>query len=556
LQNRDHGGCVAICASFLLRDFLAMTTRHRSRRVASARIAFAARAITERLEERRLFATQVVYSFDTVASLGETLADGGTLGGYFLGGGLNNRGDLTVAANIETDADPQTFEGEAVFVRHKGETALTELLRAGDIAPGGGNFGGFNTFGPVSINQKGDVAVAFDLNTTPDDPINSGAGVYRYDAKAGGAGIAVSVAGTTPVPGSTTDKFAGASFYADINNGGSVSFSGLIPATIGPAASSSVGLGIFVADKKGRITKAVAPGDPAPGGKVFDFAVNASINSRKDVAFGAHVEGDEVIQLVPDGGPPLIAVGESVYLRQKNGNIVSIAHQGDAAPGGGTYRLAFGPIVNDKGAVVFIGDLTASPDTGQTLAVYLYNKGATVAIAKPGDTMPGGGHLVTASFMTGNYDLNNKGQVLFNAALDTDADSDGVQDTGLYLWTKGVTTLVARTGTDAGGTIGAIKGVEGPGGLAPDSPTSGDASFNDKGQVLFEATDANGTGRLLLGTPRRVKVTAGPGSSISVSMLHAPSTANAATTSVSGDSSVRANILGCDGDSDDGTDTI
>ena len=44
------------------------------------------------------------------------------------------------------------------------------------------------------------------------------------------------------------------------------------------------------------------------------------------------------------------------------GQIISIAHQGDPAPGGGTFRLAFGPAINNRGDVAFIGDLTPAPD--------------------------------------------------------------------------------------------------------------------------------------------------------------------------------------------------
>ena len=50
------------------------------------------------------------------------------------------------------------------------------------------------------------------------------------------------------------------------------------------------------------------------------------------------------------------------------GAIQSIAHQGDPAPGGESYRLAFGAVVNNRGDIVFIGDLTPPPDTGDVTA--------------------------------------------------------------------------------------------------------------------------------------------------------------------------------------------
>src|SRR6185295_7603535 len=49
------------------------------------------------------------------------------------------------------------------------------------------------------------------------------------------------------------------------------------------------------------------------------------------------------------------------------------------------------------------------------------------AIARPGDPMPGGGNFVTASFaLAGNLYMNNPGEVVFNAKLDTDENKDNI----------------------------------------------------------------------------------------------------------------------------------
>src|SRR5205814_10437307 len=96
------------------------------------------------------------------------------------------------------------------------------------------------------------------------------------------------------------------------------------------------------------------------------------------------------------------------------GIIQSIAHRGDPAPGGGVFRLAFGPVVNSRGDVVFIGHLPPPPATGAALAVFLFSKkGTTIAVARPGDPMPGGGTFVTAGFFDATYDLNQRGDVSF-----------------------------------------------------------------------------------------------------------------------------------------------
>ena len=47
------------------------------------------------------------------------------------------------------------------------------------------------------------------------------------------------------------------------------------------------------------------------------------------------------------------------------------------------------------------------------------------AIARPGDAMPGGGHMVIASLVDGNVHVNNRREVVFSAQLDSDLDHDG-----------------------------------------------------------------------------------------------------------------------------------
>jgi len=54
--------------------------------------------------------------------------------------------------------------------------------------------------------------------------------------------------------------------------------------------------------------------------------------------------------------------------------------------------------VNSRGDIVFIGDLTPAPDTGDALGVFLFSKDTILAVARPGDTMPGGGTFVRAGF--------------------------------------------------------------------------------------------------------------------------------------------------------------
>src|SRR5438445_556235 len=123
-----------------------------------------------------------------------------------------------------------------------------------------------------------------------------------------------------------------------INNRGEVGFT---------ADVTTGGEGVFVG-LRGQLTQIMRSGQPAPGGGgTFDMAMNGSINNGGDVAFGGHVAGDECIDI------GFSNCGESVYLKDAaTGIIQSIAHQGDPAPGGGVFRLAFGAVVNSRGDVV------------------------------------------------------------------------------------------------------------------------------------------------------------------------------------------------------------
>jgi hypothetical protein len=54
-----------------------------------------------------------------------------------------------------------------------------------------------------------------------------------------------------------------------------------------------LGIGIFRADATGRISRVVGPGDAAPGGGTFDYAVEPWVNDGGDVSFIGHIVGKE-----------------------------------------------------------------------------------------------------------------------------------------------------------------------------------------------------------------------------------------------------------------------
>ncbi|MCU1235532.1 MAG: hypothetical protein JWP63_3499 [Candidatus Solibacter sp.] len=434
-------------------------------------------------------AESISYKFTKLAALGDSAGHRTFHINDFEPGAINNRGDVIYGTDLGTSTDPASFFGEGVFLRGSGQAEL-ELARGFTNAPGGGIFD-FLLLGQIALNDPGDAAFAFAL--TPLDlnaaPFGLNSGVYRYSHDTGKV-TAVVKPYSTRAPGGGT--FAGVGFNTRLNNRGDLVFTGIAATHAGTLAN-----GVYKADASGRITSVVSPGDSAPGGGSFDSVFDGWINQAGDVAFDAHLAAETGTQ----------SGRASLYLKHAGtGRIDSIAHAGDAAPGGSVFRSVYSPVLNDSGDIAFLGDISTGPPSNgfENLGVYVHSKGKTLVVAKPGDSMPGGGKFVTASFLIAeNVHVNNAGDVVFNAKLDTDANRDGFPDTGLYVWSHGELQLVARTGTviPGVGTVGQlVMGVFSIPVPASYVPNSG-AINNDRGQVLFGATLSNGQAVLLVATP-------------------------------------------------------
>jgi hypothetical protein len=427
------------------------------------------------------------YSFKAVAFLGDSPAGCNcTLVNDFEPSGIQNGGDVVFTADVAAG-------GESVFLVQKGQIFQIAHSDIGEL-------------GRIGFNQNGDAVAGLLLNPFT-LPIGVNGAVYRFSRQQGLTPVLIP--NVTAAPGGGT--FAGTFFNMGLNNSGVAVFPGLITgADISPGPPGvdglGLGMGLFQADKHGTISSVVRPGDPAPGGHTFDWAANGWINDGGDVAFGAHVEFDVCVDF-GNLQTSEIFCGESVYLKDAaTGVIRSIAHQGDSAPGGGHYTVAFGPIVNNSGDIVFIGDLSSPGGTpADQYGVFLFSKGATIAVARPGDSMPGGGKLQSAGLSDATYFINNRGDVSFSAVLDT-TNGSGTNDTGVYVYSKasGSLRVVARTGTSMLESTIVNLGPSAAffGGTPPPAPTAQFGGIIDEqGQVLFSATLADGRVALLVGTP-------------------------------------------------------
>lgn len=431
------------------------------------------------------------WRFSNVVEVGDSAPapEGGTFGMLFAPA-LNSRGDVAVDGYPLSNA----FD-EGVFLARAGK--LQTIARIGRLAPRGGVFGAFGLFGSIGLNDAGEVAFAFGRDPDPlaaGRPYQFGAGVYRT---ARGNGLkAVVVPFLTPAPAGGT--FQGAGFHASINGRGTVAFAGVVPTGAGSpgpmARDQHLGQGIYLAEASGRIVTVAGPGDRAPGG-VFDYGEQPWVNDADDVAFGGHLAGDTCID-VGGQSSTFIFCGASVYVREHGGRIRSVAHQGQPAPGGGEYRVAFGPVINNRGDIVFVGDLTPAPAVGDRLGIFVHRDGITFPIARPGDRMPGGGRLRRASNIPRNVDMNDAGDVVFDAALDT--VTDGKTDHGLYLWSRGTVRLITRTGMTLPG-LGTVQALSPASYAGLDFP-AGYAVINNRGDVAFQALMTSGRSIVILAT--------------------------------------------------------
>jgi hypothetical protein len=421
------------------------------------------------------------YSLRPLAFLGDPAPGGGTFINDFEPSAINARGEVAFTADVSTG-------GEGVFTASGGQ--IQQITRSGLPAPGGGT-NGAGELGRLGFNDGGDVAVPFLLS--PPGPVFA-SGLYRF-SHGTGSYSAAAIPGT-PMP--AAGPLEGLWFDIGMNNPGDIVFTGLADGTDihpgTPPGADGIAGGVWEAHKHGTLSKIAIPGDPAPGGGVFDDARDPSINDKGDVAFGGHIAGE---RCYPSG--PFVCT-ESLYLRDvATGTIRSIAHQGDPAPGGGTFYIAFGGVVNSRDDIAFIGALSPpDPTTGAftNCGVFQWSRGTTIAIARPGDAMPGGGHLLSAGQQVETYGLNNRGDVSFVAALDTSSNGTG-PDMGAYVYSHGVINLVARTGTviPGVGTIAYFYTSD----AVPFQTTGG--ATNSRGQVVLTATLTDGRVVLFVASP-------------------------------------------------------
>jgi hypothetical protein len=158
-------------------------------------------------------------------------------------------------------------------------------------------------------------------------------------------------------------------------------------------------------------------GDPTPVGGTFGGFFGGTpfvpaVNERGDVLFLAEVEG---------GSAPL-----GLFLHHSaTQTIVKVVAVGDAAPGGGSFRLVGPGSLNELGEVAFL----ASTESGGASDVFLWSAGSVSKVAAVGDPAPlGGSYQLLGTESIGMADgtivptgpvpaLDDQGTVVFRAIV-------------------------------------------------------------------------------------------------------------------------------------------
>ncbi len=395
------------------------------------------------------------YTFKQLATIPGMAPGGGGFINDFEPYAINAGGNAAFVADVDTG-------GEGIFVSRKGN--VSQIARAGQPAPGGNTFE-IGALGHTPLNNAGDGAFIYILDANNFQPFGLNSGLFRFSLL-NQAPTAVVLPGMTPAPVPAGAKFAGVYFDSSLNNRGDLVFNGVVPGLVGPPKSGGFGVGVFKADRWNHIASVVVPGDKAPGGGVFDDAIEGWINDPGDIAFDAHVKGEECIDLSKRRLRARLRL-ERLQNAEERQNPV------DRPPrrsGAGRRHLSPGLWPGHERRRR--SGLCRRPDPAARPLAEPSECSATRRASRPPSCSPA--HPCRAAAISRprpqipyQYYLNNAGDITFVAALDT-ADANGVADTGLYLVSHGKIRLVARSGSDLPG-VGTVAHVNSPSFLSPDA---------------------------------------------------------------------------------------
>lgn len=297
---------------------------------------------------------------------------------------------------------------------------------------------------------------------------------------------------STAAPGTPNSVNFGGFNLPTLNASGHTTFAALL--RDGGVVTSVNDEGLW-SEGSGTLTLIAREGSPAPGtpegtyfGQIVLFGQSVVTNNNGSLVFQAWLQfGDNVT----------IDNSEGIWT-DLTGSLTLVARRGSQAPGtpdGTNFYNTFQSIVlNDVGQIAFCGSAAISGDTTSKLSgIWLGRPGELTLAARTGSPAPGTPNGTTFNnFVRPNglhpVALNNKGQIVFRATLDSpDGSITQLNREGIWSEGSGALALVARAGSQAPGTpIGA------------NFSRFWDPALNDAGQTAFLATLAPGAGGVTL----------------------------------------------------------
>lgn len=284
------------------------------------------------------------------------------------------------------------------------------------------------------VNERGEVVFGTAFQ-------NSGNGMALYQMGADDQLRLVVPGGRSPTPGgapgdmysiSDDDSVFTPPRYT-LNDAGQISF---MARTYRASGMIDGNFGLWIEPSPGNIRAVVLPGEVAAGagGARWLGVSGHGINNDGKVAFTASVRQSGINNT-------------GVWTGHDSGDLVPLALQGQAAPGGGPLssfgRFEYGSVViNDRGQVAFRATLESPTTSGPGLWM-ADGEGSVIPVAVPGMSAPG----TDAVFRGADSPvLNARGQIAFTGYL-SGSGVNGGNDTGIWATNdKGVLQLIARTG--------------------------------------------------------------------------------------------------------------
>lgn len=254
-----------------------------------------------------------------------------------------------------------------------------------------------------------------------------------------------------------------------------------------------VGDGGLILKSGSQTIPIAAVGDSAPGGGFFFSVSSPSLGPQGQLVFRGNVafpgvsglymfSNGTISRLIPDGtkatngqsvrpgGASFTANGDMLVADVFNGTLFlfsgstlsRLVGSGDAAPGGGTFTVLVGGVMNQSHQVAFEGFRSTGGN-----GIFLLSGGTLTKIIATGDIMPDGVPFGFADPPT----LNDSGQVVFGGI------SNSIADSGIFSFSNGqLSVLIPRLAPLPDGSFFNVPFT---------------TSINNAGQIAFAASNTN-----------------------------------------------------------------